>query len=432
MVEEAVELRLGKRLKLNGNVVTQLEERFEAGVRDELRGIETAAEQAPAIAAHFGHQQRGEGKLSIGGDQGREAGEQRQRRQPRYRQLHLAEIDPAVGARGKLLPVLSGAEPADALAEHEIELIDAADRVGGIRVHSHAHAAHAVVRARRLVCEIEEYAAVIAPEPQPADVEIALARANDRVAQSRFGVEASRPVVQELELFGSGVPESVARGGEVGQAFSRQHLPVVRGVVLQLARLECAGSGQRQSLMAAEKIVEGAAGQKFQRTARRRTAIVDAGEEINGLPRDLDHEDRGADLARMRFDAVLELEPRQVARQQEIALDSADIDRALGGDPGGVVRKKLAIGGKLWRPLDRLDVAFHHLDLDHGAVRIEFLHRHDGAREHIAVAAVFGGDVLGKIVDRLQRDRLADEGGVDRSQLRVAVDRGANDANLTD
>src|SRR5262249_17446475 len=41
MVEEAVELRLGKRLKLNGNVVTQLEERFEAGVRDELRGIET-------------------------------------------------------------------------------------------------------------------------------------------------------------------------------------------------------------------------------------------------------------------------------------------------------------------------------------------------------------------------------------------------------
>src|SRR5205807_9205514 len=150
-------------------------------------------------------------------------------------------------------------------------------------------------------------------------------REYDRVVRSRFGVEASRPVIKGLELFGSGVPDSVARGGEVGQAFSRQHLPVVRGVVLQLARLECAGGGQRQSLMAAEKIVEGAAGQKFQRTARWGTAIVDAGEEINGLARDLDHEDRGADLARMRFDAVLELEPRKVARQQEIALDSAEI-----------------------------------------------------------------------------------------------------------
>ena len=82
MVEEAVELRLGKRLEFKGNIVTQLEEGFDAAIRDELRGIETAAEQAPAIAAQFGHQQRGEGKLSIGGDQGREAGEQWQRRQP--------------------------------------------------------------------------------------------------------------------------------------------------------------------------------------------------------------------------------------------------------------------------------------------------------------------------------------------------------------
>src|SRR5258707_1258319 len=198
------------------------------------------------------------------------------------------------------------------------------------------------------------------------------------------------------------------------------------------ARLECAGRGQRKSLMAAKKIVEGAAGKKFQRTARRGTAIVDAGEEINGFARDLNHEDRGANLARMRFDAVLKLEPWKVARQQEIALDSADIDRALGGDPGGIVRKKVAIGGKLWWPLDRLDVAFHHLDLDHGAVRIELLHRHDGAREHIAVAAVFGGDALGKIVDRLQRDRLADEVGVKFGQLGGGVDGGADDANLAD
>ena len=55
MVEEAVELRLGKCLQFEGNIVTQLEEGFEAAVRDELRGIKTAAEQAPAVAAHFGH-----------------------------------------------------------------------------------------------------------------------------------------------------------------------------------------------------------------------------------------------------------------------------------------------------------------------------------------------------------------------------------------
>src|SRR6266480_779793 len=72
MVEEAVELRLRNSLQLKGNIVTQLEEGFEAAVRDELRGIKTAAEQAPAVSAHFGHQQRGHGVLSIGGDQRRE------------------------------------------------------------------------------------------------------------------------------------------------------------------------------------------------------------------------------------------------------------------------------------------------------------------------------------------------------------------------
>jgi hypothetical protein len=77
------------------------------------------------------------------------------------------------------LSVLRSAEPAHALAENEIKLIDAADRVGGIRFHAHPHSAHAIVRARRLVRKVEEYAAVIAPEPQPAHAEIALARAND-------------------------------------------------------------------------------------------------------------------------------------------------------------------------------------------------------------------------------------------------------------
>src|SRR5262249_56915835 len=110
--------------------------------------------------------------------------------------LALAQTRSAAGWRGERLAVLSGVAPAHALAEDEIELIDAADRVGGIGVHAHAHAAHAVVRARRLVREVEENAAVIAPEPQPADVEIALARADSRVTQFSFGLEASRPALQ--------------------------------------------------------------------------------------------------------------------------------------------------------------------------------------------------------------------------------------------
>jgi hypothetical protein len=81
MVEEAVELGLGKGFQFNGNIVTQLVQPFQAAVRDELRRIETAAQQSPAIAAHLGHQERGHRILSIGGDQGREARAQRQRRQ---------------------------------------------------------------------------------------------------------------------------------------------------------------------------------------------------------------------------------------------------------------------------------------------------------------------------------------------------------------
>jgi hypothetical protein len=134
----------------------------------------------------------------------------------------------------------------------------------------------------------------------------------------------------------------------------------------------------------------------------------------------------------MRLDAVLELEPGQVAGEQEVALDGANVDRALGADLRSVVGEEIAIGGELRRPLHAFDVTFHHLDLDRGAVGIEFLHRHDGAREHVAVAAVFGGDALGEVVDRLQRHLLADEVGVELGELCGAVDRRADDANLAD
>src|SRR5262249_61055259 len=118
---------------------------------------------------------------------------------------------------------------------------------------------------------------------------------------------------QVLGLLRSGSSESRAGVGEVGQAYARKTLPVVRGVILQLARLECAGGGQRQSLMAPEQIVEGGAGQIFEWPARWCAAIVGAGEEINRLQRDLDHEGRGADLGRMRLERGLGLEARQGA-----------------------------------------------------------------------------------------------------------------------
>ena len=54
MVDETVQLGLGELPSIAmGNVVAQLGQHLDAGVGDELRGIEGAAEQAPAIAAQF-------------------------------------------------------------------------------------------------------------------------------------------------------------------------------------------------------------------------------------------------------------------------------------------------------------------------------------------------------------------------------------------
>ena len=106
------------------------------------------------------------------------------------------------------------------------------------------------------------------------------------------------------------------------------------------------------------------------------------------------------------------------------------LDRPLGGDPGRVVGKEIAIAGQLRRPFDRLDIALEHLDANHGAVGIELLHRDDRAREHVAVRAVLGGDAPGDVVDRLQRDLVPDEIGVELGELRAGVDGRALDADL--
>jgi len=120
----------------------------------------------------------------------------------------------------------------------------------------------------------------------------------------------------------------------------------------------------------------------------------------------------------------------QVAGEQEVALDGADVRRPLVGDPERVVGKEIEIAGQLRRPFDRLDIALEHLDANHGAVGIELLHRDDCAREHVAVCAVFGGDAPGDVVDRLQRDLVPDEIGVELGELRAGVDGRALDADF--
>src|SRR5262249_31254353 len=65
VVAEAVELRLRDRWRELRQVVAELEDRLDALVAEELRGIVGAAEEAAAVAALFGGQQRLAGVLAI-------------------------------------------------------------------------------------------------------------------------------------------------------------------------------------------------------------------------------------------------------------------------------------------------------------------------------------------------------------------------------
>src|SRR5207249_2636875 len=114
----------------------------------------------------------------------------------------------------------------------------------------------------------------------------------------------------------------------------------------------------------------------------------DAGKRIEWLLGYLDHERGRALMGAGSLEAVLELQPRQVAREQQIALDGADVGRPIGDDLGGVVRKEVAILRQRCRPLHPVDIALDDLNRDRGAVRRELLRWNDRARQHIAVAAV--------------------------------------------
>jgi hypothetical protein len=53
VIDETVQLGLAKCFQFKGNIVPELGQHLDAGVGDELRGVEGAPEQAPAIAAEL-------------------------------------------------------------------------------------------------------------------------------------------------------------------------------------------------------------------------------------------------------------------------------------------------------------------------------------------------------------------------------------------
>ena len=57
MIGEAIQLDLANPLQFMGNIEPQLAQELGAVVGDELRGVETAPEHPPAIAAQFRHQE---------------------------------------------------------------------------------------------------------------------------------------------------------------------------------------------------------------------------------------------------------------------------------------------------------------------------------------------------------------------------------------
>ena len=71
----------------------------------------------------------------------------------------------------------------------------------------------------------------------------------------------------------------------------------------------------------------------------------------------------------------------------------------------------------------QVDITLDHLDADDGTAFGQVLRRHDGARQNIAVGAVFGGDALGKIVNRRQGDFVPDEVLVERLKGSGIIDR---------
>src|SRR5438105_3816323 len=110
----AIKLGLSQRRDLMGDIEPHLAERNQAAVSQEFRGIIGSAEHTPAVPAQLRGEQRVDGVLAVSRGQDREI--RKQRLQPSGRGLDLGKVDAAVGARGKVLPVVGRAKAVDALA----------------------------------------------------------------------------------------------------------------------------------------------------------------------------------------------------------------------------------------------------------------------------------------------------------------------------
>ncbi len=156
-------------------------------------------------------------------------------------------------------------------------------------------------------------------------------------------------------------------------------------------------------------------------------------QDVDALFRHLNDERRRGRLGFRRPQAGGEFQARQVVREEQVALQGADIGRPFGCDLGSVVGKEIAVSRELVaRPLHPVDITFDNLDAQVGAPGRKALRRHHRARQHVAVAAVLLGDAAGKVVDRLKRHRAADEIGIERRKLRLAIHGRADNADAAD
>ena len=125
-------------------------------VAEHLRGIEGAAEEAPAIRALLGNQQRREGVLPVGGNEERRNSQTAAAARVIVA-FDLVEVDAArIGGGGRQrrqrrvrIGVVGRAEAVDALAERDVHLIDAEEAVGPVGIGLEAEAAQAVAREGR-------------------------------------------------------------------------------------------------------------------------------------------------------------------------------------------------------------------------------------------------------------------------------------------
>ena len=132
VVGEAIELRLRDLRDGKQRVVAQFADRFPAAIAQQFGRVIGAAEEASAIAALLGSQQRGGGILAVEAGERREAVRQRLRAAERC--FDLGEVDTAGGTRSERIAVVGAAEPFDALAEGNVELVDALQAVGVVAV----------------------------------------------------------------------------------------------------------------------------------------------------------------------------------------------------------------------------------------------------------------------------------------------------------